>query len=145
MSETFFAVCFGPASPDAGVELLRQLFLQWSQRTTKDVSRTYGVSIFIDYCPAAAIQRKVEEKERDTGLINRTRLTAVQPGATWSLMACARRGALIRAPPPPHTHSPRRIMNRSWQPRPKSRTGVCKYGSWIWTATVSMYEFSVQW
>jgi hypothetical protein len=22
-------VCFGPASPDAGVELLRQLFLQW--------------------------------------------------------------------------------------------------------------------
>jgi hypothetical protein len=54
------------------------------------------VSIFIDYCPAAAIQRKVEEKERDTGLINRTRLTAVQPGATWSLMACARRGALIR-------------------------------------------------
>jgi hypothetical protein len=25
--------------------------------------------IFIDYCPAAAIQRKMEEKERDTALI----------------------------------------------------------------------------
>jgi hypothetical protein len=23
--------------------------------------------------------------------------------------------------------------------------GVCEYGSWIWTATVIMYEFSVQW
>ncbi len=42
----------------------------------------------------------------------------VQPGATWSLMACARRGAPIKTPPPP----PHRIMARSWQPRPKSRT-----------------------
>ncbi len=66
-------------------------------------SRTHGVSIFIDYFIAAAMQRKVEGKERDTGLINRTRSTAVQPGATWCLMACARRGALIRAPPPSHT------------------------------------------
>ncbi len=33
------------------------------------LSRTHGVSIFIDYCPAAAIQGKVEEKERDIGLI----------------------------------------------------------------------------
>ncbi len=24
-------MCFGPASPDAGVELLRQLFLQWGE------------------------------------------------------------------------------------------------------------------
>jgi hypothetical protein len=39
---------------------------------------------------------------------NRTRLTAVQPGATWTLKACARRGALTRAPPPfpPPTHTP---------------------------------------
>ncbi len=52
---------------------------------------------------------------------NRTRLTAVQPGATWSLMACTRRGALTRAPPsPPHT-PPHRIIDRFWQPRPKSR------------------------
>ena len=30
---------------------------------------------------------------------NRTRLTAVQPGATWALKACARRGALAKPPP----------------------------------------------
>jgi hypothetical protein len=30
---------------------------------------TYGVNIFIDYCPAAAIQRKVKGKGRDIGLI----------------------------------------------------------------------------
>jgi hypothetical protein len=41
------------------------------------VFHTYGVNIFIDYCPAAAIQRKVEEKERDIGLITRMRLAAV--------------------------------------------------------------------
>ena len=64
------------------------------------MSRTYGVSIFIDYCTALATQRKVEGEERDTGLINRTRSAAVQPGATWCLMACTRRGVLIRAPPP---------------------------------------------
>jgi hypothetical protein len=61
------------------------------------VSRTHGVSIFIDYCSPLAIQRKVEGKERDTGLINRTRSAAVQPGAIWCLMACARRGVLISA------------------------------------------------
>ncbi len=71
------------------------------------VSRTYGVSIFIDYCPAAAIQRKVKERERDTGLITRMRLAAMWPGATWTLMACAGRGALTRVPlPPPTLHPP---------------------------------------
>ncbi len=34
------------------------------------VSRTYGVSIFIDYCTAPASQRKVEGEERDIQLIN---------------------------------------------------------------------------
>jgi hypothetical protein len=37
--------------------------------TKSKPSRAHGVSIFIDYCRAAAIWRKVEEKERDTGLI----------------------------------------------------------------------------
>jgi hypothetical protein len=69
------------------------------------MSRTYGVSIFIDYCTALATQRKVEGEERDTGLINRTRSAAVQPGAAGYLMACARRAVLIRPPPLP-THSP---------------------------------------
>ncbi len=34
------------------------------------LSRTYGVSIFIDYCTAPATQRKVEGEERDIQLIN---------------------------------------------------------------------------
>jgi hypothetical protein len=78
---------------------------------------THGVSIFIDYCTALAIQRK---SGRNTGLINRTRSASVQPGATWRLMACARRGVLIRAPPcppPPHPPPPNRIIARSWLPR----------------------------
>jgi hypothetical protein len=49
-----------------------------TQKTRRlSMSRTHGVSIFIDYCTAAAIQRKVEGQERDIGLINRTRSTAV--------------------------------------------------------------------
>ncbi len=105
------------------------------------MSRTHGVSIFIDYCPATATRRKVEEKERDTGLINRTRLTAVQNGATWYLMACARRGALIRAPP--HTRPALRIIDRFWQPRPKSRMAsiletvsiAAEFGQQLWSWT----------
>jgi hypothetical protein len=34
------------------------------------MSRTYGVSIFIDYCTALATRRKVEGEERDIQLIN---------------------------------------------------------------------------
>ncbi len=34
------------------------------------LSRTYGVSIFIDYCTAPATRRKVEGEERDIQLIN---------------------------------------------------------------------------
>ncbi len=37
-------------------------FRQWSSRL---LSRTYGVSIFIDYCTALRTQRKVEGEERD--------------------------------------------------------------------------------
>jgi hypothetical protein len=48
-----------------------------TSKADRGVSRTHGVSIFIDYCTAPAIRRKVEGKERDTGLINRTRSTAV--------------------------------------------------------------------
>ncbi len=57
---------------------------------------------------------------------NRTSLTAVQPGAIWTLMACAGRGAPTRAPPP------HRIKDRFWQPRPKVEDGLhfgdCEYG-----------------
>ncbi len=44
MSETSTPVCIGPASPDAGVELLRQLFLQcglslWTVKSNKKKER----------------------------------------------------------------------------------------------------------
>ncbi len=39
--------------------------------------RTCGVNIFIDYCPAAAIQRKVKWEERDIELITRMVSAAV--------------------------------------------------------------------
>jgi hypothetical protein len=81
------------------------------------VFRTCGVNIFIDYCPAAAIQRKVKGEERDIGLITRMMSAAVYPEATCALMACAGRGALT----PLHTPSPQWILDRFWQPRQKSR------------------------
>ncbi len=96
------------------------------------MSRTYGVSIFIDYCTALVIQRKVEAEERDTGLINRTRSAAVQPGATWCLMACARRGVLIRAPPPsptPPQQDYSQILATSLKVEDGLHLGVCEYSS----------------
>ncbi len=40
-------MCFGPASPDAGVELLRQLFLQYNHKVSNTPSaRTKAKTIF---------------------------------------------------------------------------------------------------
>jgi hypothetical protein len=96
------------------------------------LSRTYGVSIFIDYCTALATRKKVEGEERDTGLINRTRSAAVQPGATGCLMACARRVVLIRAPPPSHTLPKQdysQILAASAKIEDGLRLGACEYDS----------------
>jgi hypothetical protein len=68
------------------------------------LSRTNGVSIFINYCPAAAIQRKVEGKEMGHWIDNRARSIAVQHGAICYLIACTVRGALAK--PPTHTLPP---------------------------------------
>jgi hypothetical protein len=67
------------------------------------VSRTYGVSIFIDYCTALATQRKVEGEERDIQLINMNEASSCLAW-TGCLTARARRVGLIKAPPPP-THA----------------------------------------
>ncbi len=64
------------------------------------------------------------------------RLAAVQPWASWTLMAWAGRGALTRAPP-------HRIMGRFWQPRPKSRIAsiletvsrIAGFGQQQWSCT----------
>jgi hypothetical protein len=40
------------------------------------LSRTYGVIIFIDYCTALATQRKVEGEERNTELINKNEVSS---------------------------------------------------------------------
>ncbi len=92
------------------------------------------MSIFIDYCTALATQRKVEGEERDTGLLNRTRSAAVQPGATGCLMACAGRVVLIRAPPPPPSHTPPKqdysqILAASAKIEDGLHLGACEYGS----------------
>jgi hypothetical protein len=50
---------------------------------------------------------------------NRMRLAAVQPGATWTLMACAARGGLTRVPPPPTglwTDFGSLAQSRGWPP-----------------------------
>ncbi len=120
---------------------LRRAILFCFTVTLSLLSRTYGVSIFIDYCTALATQRKVEGEERDTELINRTRSAAVQPRA--------RRVVLIRAPPPPSTHSPQQDYSQFLAASAKIQDGLhlgaCECCSWIWTAIVIMYEFSVQW
>ncbi len=104
------------------------------------MSRTHGVNIFIDYGTVQPLRyRERWRKRKGHWIDNRTRLTAVQPGVTWTLMACARRGALNRAPPfPPH-----RIIDRFWQPRPKSRMAsilesvsmVAEFGQQQWSCT----------
>jgi hypothetical protein len=106
--------------------------LDTGERIYLYLSRTHGVRIFIDYCTALATQRKVEGKERDTGLINRTRSAAVQPGAIWWLMACARRGVLIRAPPPSHTPPKQdysQVLATSLRIEDGFYLGACEYGS----------------
>jgi hypothetical protein len=47
------------------------------------LSRTCGVSIFIDYCTALATQRKVEGEERDTGLINMNEASSCIAWGYW--------------------------------------------------------------
>jgi hypothetical protein len=62
------------------------------------------MNIFIDYCPAAAIQRKVKWEERDIELITRMVSAAIYPEA-----ACShglRRQRRHSQGPPPHTPSP---------------------------------------
>jgi hypothetical protein len=84
------------------------------------VSRTYGVSIFIDYCTALATQRKVEGEERDIGLINMNEASSCLAWGYWVPHSPRKESVLIRPPPP--THSPQQDYSRFLQPRPKSRT-----------------------
>ncbi len=52
----------------------------------------------------------------------------------------------ISAPPPQHPHEDYgQILATSLKVEDGLRLGTCEYGSWIWTAKVVMYEFSVQW
>ncbi len=51
-----------------------------------------------------------------------------------------------RPPPPPHPHEDYgQILATSPKIEDGLHLGVCEYGSWIWTATVIMCKFSVQW
>jgi hypothetical protein len=72
--KTFLTTCqilYKPVRPDKTARTLmigREKYKQ-TLRNIVTLFRTYGVNIFIDYCPAAAIQRKVKRVERDIGLI----------------------------------------------------------------------------
>ncbi len=93
------------------------------------MSRTHGVSIFIDYCTAAAIQRKVEEKERDTGLINGTRSTAVHLGLLGDSWPALGEERLSEPPPTPPQQDYSQILATSPKVEDGLHLGACEYGS----------------
>jgi hypothetical protein len=74
-------------------------------KNTNLLSRTYGVSIFIDYCTALATRRKVEFEERDTGLINMNEASSCLAWGYW-VPHSPRKGSSAYQGPPPPTHSP---------------------------------------
>ncbi len=78
------------------------------------VSRTYGVSIFIDYCTALATRRKVEGEERDTGLINMNEASSCLAWGYWVPHSPRKGSSADQGPPSPHPHTPHsRILANS--------------------------------
>jgi hypothetical protein len=69
------------------------------------MSRTYGVSIFIDYCTALASWRKLKGEERDTGLINMNEASSCLAWGYW-VPHIPRKGSSAYQGPPPQTHTP---------------------------------------
>jgi hypothetical protein len=73
------------------------------------LSRTCGVSIFIDYCTAPATQRKMEGGERDIQLINVNEASSCLAQGYCVPCSPHKESGAYQAPPPP-THSPCRIL-----------------------------------
>jgi hypothetical protein len=73
------------------------------------MSRTCGVSIFIDYCTAPATQRKMEGGERDIQLINVNEANSCLAQGYCVHYSPRKESGTYQAPPPP-THSPCRIL-----------------------------------
>jgi hypothetical protein len=68
------------------------------------VSRTHGVSIFADQLPSRCDTEKGGGKGKGHWIDNRTRLTAVQPEATWSLPPAQGEERLLSPPPTPEDY-----------------------------------------
>ncbi len=73
-------------------------------KVTAPLSRTYGVSIFIDYCTALVTRRKVEGEERDTGLINMNEVSSCLAWGYWVPHSPRKGSSAYQAPP--HQHTP---------------------------------------
>jgi hypothetical protein len=69
------------------------------------LSRTYGVSIFIDYCTAPATQRKVEGEERDIQLINMNEASSCLAWGYWVPHSPRKESSAYQGLPP-HPHTP---------------------------------------
>ncbi len=70
------------------------------------MSRTYGVSIFIDYCTALATRRKLKGEERDTGLINMNEASSCLAWGYWVPHIPRKGSSAYQGPPPPYPHTP---------------------------------------
>jgi hypothetical protein len=79
---------------------------------TLNLSRTCGVSIFIDYCTVQlpATQRKMKGEERDTQLINVNEANSCLARGYCMHYKPAQGEWCLSNPPPPPTHSPCRIL-----------------------------------
>ncbi len=93
------------------------------------LSRTYGVSIFIDYCTAFATRIKVEGEDRDTGLINTNEASSCLAWGYW-VPHSPRKGSSAYQGPPSHLHTPHgRILANSGDLGEKIEDGL-HLGAW---------------
>ena len=74
-------------------------------RGLNHLSRTHGVSIFIDYCTAPTTQRKVEGEERDIQLINMNEASSCLAWGYWVPHSPRKESSPYQGPTPPPTHA----------------------------------------
>ncbi len=129
-------------TPINGADILYSVILHWCVR-----------KFFIE--PPPDTQRKERQGERGIWvamscyLFQATPPTSPSPHRASVAPPAATLSGLAEGRPPPPTYSPLLFLISFQQPRPICKgglySGAQKCCSWIWTAFVIMYEFSVQW